>query len=51
MQLLAAIEKFLRFCANERQLSQHTLQAYAADLIFESGCQPVQPSRMSAKIP
>ena len=32
MQLRAAIEEFLRFCANERQLSQHTLQAYAADL-------------------
>jgi site-specific recombinase XerD len=33
MQLLAAIEDFLRFCVNERQLSQHTLQAYAADLV------------------
>jgi integrase/recombinase XerD len=32
MQLRAATENFLRFCANERQLSQHTLQAYAADL-------------------
>jgi integrase/recombinase XerD len=32
MQLRAAIDQFLRFCANERQLSQHTLQAYAADL-------------------
>jgi site-specific recombinase XerD len=32
MQLRAATEEFLRFCANERQLSHHTLQAYAADL-------------------
>jgi integrase/recombinase XerD len=32
MQLRAAIDEFLRFCANERQLSQHTLQAYSADL-------------------
>lgn len=32
MQLRTAIDNFLRYCANERQLSQHTLQAYAADL-------------------
>ena len=32
MQFRAAIDEFLRYCANERQLSQHTLQAYAADL-------------------
>jgi site-specific recombinase XerD len=32
MRLRVAIDKFLKFCANERQLSQHTLQAYAADL-------------------
>jgi site-specific recombinase XerD len=32
MQLRAAIDSFLRYCANERQLSRHTLQAYAADL-------------------
>jgi integrase/recombinase XerD len=32
MQLSLAIDKFLQFCANERQLSQHTLQAYTADL-------------------
>jgi site-specific recombinase XerD len=32
MQLRAAIDEFLRFCANERQLSEHTLQAYSADL-------------------
>jgi site-specific recombinase XerD len=32
MQLRTAIDEFLRFCANERQLSQHTLQAYSADL-------------------
>lgn len=32
MQLRAAIDEFLRFCANERQLSHHTLLAYAADL-------------------
>jgi site-specific recombinase XerD len=33
MQLRAAIDEFVRFCANERQLSQHTLLAYAADLV------------------
>jgi site-specific recombinase XerD len=27
-----AIDEFLRFCAMERQLSQHTVQAYTADL-------------------
>jgi integrase/recombinase XerD len=32
MLLRTAIDGFLRFCANERQLSQHTLQAYSADL-------------------
>lgn len=32
MRLRSAIDEFLKFCANERQLSQHTLQAYAADL-------------------
>jgi integrase/recombinase XerD len=32
MQFRAAISDFLRFCAVERQLSQHTLQAYAGDL-------------------
>jgi integrase/recombinase XerD len=32
MQFRVAIEEFLRFCAVERQLSQHTLQAYTADL-------------------
>ncbi|MGA7807008.1 tyrosine-type recombinase/integrase [Bradyrhizobium sp.] len=32
MQLSTATDKFLRYCASERQLSQHTLQAYAADL-------------------
>jgi site-specific recombinase XerD len=28
----AAVDDFLRFCAIERQLSEHTLQAYACDL-------------------
>jgi site-specific recombinase XerD len=32
MLLCSAADDFLRFCALERQLSQHTLQAYAADL-------------------
>lgn len=32
MQLRAAVEEFLRYCAVERQLAQHTMQAYAADL-------------------
>jgi integrase/recombinase XerD len=33
MRLRVAVDEFLRFCANERRLSQHTLQAYAADLV------------------
>jgi integrase/recombinase XerD len=32
MQFREAAEDFLRFCTIERQLSQHTLSAYAADL-------------------
>src|ERR1700709_2766418 len=32
MLLDAAVVDFLRYCAVERQLSQHTLQAYAGDL-------------------
>jgi site-specific recombinase XerD len=32
MLLASAVEDFLRYCAIERQLSQHTLQAYAGDL-------------------
>jgi site-specific recombinase XerD len=32
MQFRAAIDEFLCFCAVERQLSQHTVQAYTADL-------------------
>ncbi|HML13708.1 MAG TPA: tyrosine-type recombinase/integrase [Xanthobacteraceae bacterium] len=32
MQLAEAVSDFLRFCALERQLSEHTLQAYASDL-------------------
>jgi site-specific recombinase XerD len=32
MSFRVAADDFLRFCAVERQLSQHTLQAYAADL-------------------
>ncbi len=32
MQLRAAVDEFIHFCRVERQLSQHTLQAYACDL-------------------
>ena len=32
MQFRVAVDDFLRFCSVERQLSQHTLQAYTADL-------------------
>jgi integrase/recombinase XerD len=32
MLLIDAVDEFLRFCAAERQLSQHTVQAYTADL-------------------
>lgn len=32
MELRAAAEEFLRYCAVERQLSEHTLQAYACDV-------------------
>jgi integrase/recombinase XerD len=32
MLLDAAVDDFLRYCSVERQLSQHTLQAYAGDL-------------------
>jgi integrase/recombinase XerD len=32
MHLDAAVTDFLRYCSVERQLSQHTLQAYAGDL-------------------
>jgi site-specific recombinase XerD len=32
MLLIDAVDEFLRFCATERQLSQHTVQAYTADL-------------------
>src|ERR1700712_1044638 len=32
MLLSAAVTDFLRYCSVERQLSQHTLQAYAGDL-------------------
>jgi site-specific recombinase XerD len=32
MQFGVAVEEFLRFCALERQLSEHSVQAYAADL-------------------
>jgi integrase/recombinase XerD len=32
MLLSSAADDFLRYCAVERQLSQHTVQAYAADL-------------------
>jgi site-specific recombinase XerD len=32
MLLTDAVDEFLRFCATERQLSSHTVQAYTADL-------------------
>src|SRR4051812_49896502 len=32
MPFRAAVDEFLRVCAIERQLSRHTLQAYAGDL-------------------
>src|SRR4051794_30436603 len=32
MLLIDAVDEFLRFCSAERQLSQHTVQAYTADL-------------------
>lgn len=32
MQFRVAVDDFLRFCAAERQLSEHTLKAYASDL-------------------
>jgi integrase/recombinase XerD len=32
MQFFAAMNEFLQFCAVERQLSNHTIQAYTADL-------------------
>jgi integrase/recombinase XerD len=44
MQLRVAIEKFLRSCANERQLSQHTLQAYSADLADFCKWLPASPA-------
>jgi integrase/recombinase XerD len=33
MLLNDAVDEFLRFCSAERQLSQHTVQAYTADLL------------------
>ncbi len=32
MQLDPTVNEFLEFCAAERRLSQHTIDAYAADL-------------------
>src|ERR1051326_2000775 len=32
MRFGAAVEEFLRFCAVERRLAQHTVEAYASDL-------------------
>src|SRR6266851_8015149 len=32
MQFGVAVDDFLQFCAIERQLSQHTIKAYASDL-------------------
>ena len=32
MQFAAAVKGFLEYCAVEKQLSQHTLDAYAGDL-------------------
>jgi integrase/recombinase XerD len=49
MQVRGAVEEFLRFCAIERQLSQHTLQAYTADLAdFRKW---LRPTSQSARFP
>jgi integrase/recombinase XerD len=41
MLLMDAVDEFLRFCAAERQLSQHTVLAYSADL--SDFCRSVPP--------
>ncbi|MEA2880595.1 MAG: integrase/recombinase XerD [Hyphomicrobiales bacterium] len=40
MQLRVAADEFLQFCAVERQLSQHSVQAYTADLADFCSWQP-----------
>jgi site-specific recombinase XerD len=47
MLLDAAVADFLRYCAVERQLSQHTLQAYAGDLDDFRRFMPVETSLAS----
>src|SRR4051812_2294273 len=42
MLLSPAVADFLRYCAIERQLSHHTLQAYAGDLADFSRFMPAQ---------
>src|SRR5438309_7027 len=44
MHLAPAVADFLRYCAIERQLSQHTLQAYAGDLADFSRFMPTAAS-------
>jgi integrase/recombinase XerD len=50
MQFRAAVSSFLTFCAVERQLSSHTLQAYGSDLADFVAWLPrdVEPSEISA---
>jgi integrase/recombinase XerD len=47
MLLDAAVTDFLRYCSVERQLSQHTLQAYAGDLADFRRLMPVNASLAS----
>src|SRR5436309_3462767 len=44
MLISAAVTDFLRYCAVERQLSSHTLQAYAGDLADFSRFMPAHTS-------
>src|SRR5712671_3899560 len=47
MLLDAAVTDFLRYCSVERQLSHHTLQAYAGDLSDFRRLMPANASLMS----
>jgi hypothetical protein len=49
MLLNVAVEDFLRYCAIERQLSQHTVEAYANDL--SDFCRFCRLGRPSAQYP
>jgi site-specific recombinase XerD len=50
MEFSAAVEDFLRFCAAERQLSDHTVKAYRSDLADFGKCLPTDlgPDEVSA---